>query len=473
MSSDRRRLRVAIVGSGNIGTDLMMQGRAEPGARAGRHGRDRPGVGRPPAGPGAADTSTTDAGARRRSSTGRRRSTWRSTRPRRTSHRRARPAARRARDPCVDLTPAALGPAVVPPSTWPSTLDAPEREPDHVRRPGDDPDRRRGQPASRGVPYAEIVSTVASRVRRAGHAAEHRRVHDSATARGLETIGGAGEGKAIIILNPAEPPIMMRNTVYARSRMPDRDAVAAAIRDAVAEVAGVRARLPAHDRPADRATTWRRSCVEVEGAGDYLPPYAGNLDIMTAAAVRVAELLRRERRDDGRPAGPARGLDAARRLARDRAPVHGRAGSDDRRGARRAGVLGDRGRPRRRPGGVVDQVRPAVPLRRRADLAAAAEIDERARIAVAILPGIGTKQDLEDAPRSRRDRGPDRDALHRGRHLASAHRAVARAGDGRARLPDDGPHDRRPEALRGRRPRSSSDAGGTGVLHRRLGRRDH
>ena len=112
----------------------------------------------------------------------------------------------------------------------------------------------------------------------------------------METIGGAKRGKAIIILNPAEPPMIMRDTIFcAIPEDADHDAIAKSIHEVVAEVQtyvpGYRLlNEPQFDEPA-----WFRwagggsTFIEVEGAGDYLPPYAGNLDIMTAAATKVGE----------------------------------------------------------------------------------------------------------------------------------------------------------------------------------------
>jgi len=138
------------------------------------------------------------------------------------------------------------------------------------------------------VAYAETVSTVASRSAGPG-TRQNIDEFTTATARALETIGGARAAKAIIILNPADPPIMMRNTIYARIAEPDEDAIGRVVTDAVADVAGY---VPGYHLAmapliADGVVTLM---VEVEGAGDHLPPYAGNLDIMTSAAVRVAEL---------------------------------------------------------------------------------------------------------------------------------------------------------------------------------------
>jgi acetaldehyde dehydrogenase len=120
------------------------------------------------------------------------------------------------------------------------------------------------------------------------------------TARALEEIGGAAHGKAIVILNPADPPILMRNTVFcALPEGTDHQAVLDSVQRMVADVAAYVPgyRLKNHpvieegpfDTPGGRVPHRVVVLLEVEGAGDYLPPYAGNLDIMTAAAVRVAE----------------------------------------------------------------------------------------------------------------------------------------------------------------------------------------
>jgi acetaldehyde dehydrogenase len=120
------------------------------------------------------------------------------------------------------------------------------------------------------------------------------------TARGLEVIGGAKQGKAIIILNPADPPILMRNTIYALLESEDVDRKA--IVDSVEEmVTAVQAYVPGYrlknepvfevrDTP-DGRRTLVALLLEVTGAGDFLPSYAGNLDIMTASARQVGELF--------------------------------------------------------------------------------------------------------------------------------------------------------------------------------------
>jgi acetaldehyde dehydrogenase len=151
------------------------------------------------------------------------------------------------------------------------------------------------------VPYAEIVASVASASAGPGTRANIDEFTKT-TARGVETIGGAKRGKAIIILNPAEPPMIMRDTIFcAIPGDADRDAIARSIHDVVAEVQtyvpGYRLlNEPQFDEPSMNSggqavvTTF----IEVEGAGDYLPPYAGNLDIMTAAATKVGEEIAKE-----------------------------------------------------------------------------------------------------------------------------------------------------------------------------------
>jgi acetaldehyde dehydrogenase (acetylating) len=145
------------------------------------------------------------------------------------------------------------------------------------------------------VIYAEIVATISSKSAGPGTRANIDEFTET-TARGIEKIGGAKKGKAIIILNPAEPPIIMRNTVYAlvAPEGMDKDAIRHSIMETVAYVQnyvpGYRLRSePLFD---DNKIT---VLLEVEGAGDYLPKYSGNLDIMTAAAVKVAEDLARHR----------------------------------------------------------------------------------------------------------------------------------------------------------------------------------
>jgi len=187
---------------------------------------------------------------------------------------------------CIDLTPAALGPAVVPDVNLDEHLDA---EDVNLVTCGAQATVPIVAALSRlgAVRYAEVVSTVASRSAGQGTRSNIDEF-TTATARSLETLGGASEGKAIIILNPAEPPIMMRNTVYAEIDGMSPELAVTAVHEAVDRVAAYVPgyRLTAEPLVADGLLT---AFIEVEGAGDYLPQYAGNLDIMTSAAVRVAE----------------------------------------------------------------------------------------------------------------------------------------------------------------------------------------
>ena len=194
----------------------------------------------------------------------------------------------------VDLTPAKLGPGVVPVVNLDSHWSAPDV---NMITCGGQATIPMVAAVTAVVPvaYAEIVATISSLSAGPGT----RQSIDSftrTTARGLEEIGGADHGKAIIVLNPADPPLMMANTIYAT--VPDdadEDAILRSIlamRDRVAEyVPGYRLRTePVFE--SGRVAIF----LEVEGAADYLPAYAGNLDIMTAAAVRVGEELVRARR---------------------------------------------------------------------------------------------------------------------------------------------------------------------------------
>ncbi|MGW6395190.1 acetaldehyde dehydrogenase (acetylating) [Streptomyces sp. NPDC055103] len=195
----------------------------------------------------------------------------------------------------VDLTPAAVGPAVVPPANLREHLDKPNV---NMITCGGQATIPMVYAVSRVVPvaYAEIVASVASVSAGPGTRANIDEFTRT-TSRGIETIGGAARGKAIIILNPAEPPVIMRDTVFcAIPEDADRDAIAVSVKEIAEQVAdyvpGYRLRAePQFDDPSPENGGMARVAIflEVEGAGDYLPPYAGNLDIMTAAATRVGE----------------------------------------------------------------------------------------------------------------------------------------------------------------------------------------
>lgn len=197
----------------------------------------------------------------------------------------------------VDLTPAAVGPYCVPVVNLAEHLDAPNV---NMLTCG-------GQAtipivaavsAVVEVDYAEIVATIASRSAGPGTRANIDEFTET-TARGLELVGGARRGKAIIVLNPADPPITMRDTVYCTVPSgADTDAITTSIH---AMAAHVREYVPGYRLVAEPQFDDPRSewggcgrvtvLLEIEGNGDYLPPFAGNLDIMTAAAVRVGQQL--------------------------------------------------------------------------------------------------------------------------------------------------------------------------------------
>ena len=191
----------------------------------------------------------------------------------------------------VDLTPAALGPAVVPPVNLDEHREAPDINLVTCGAQATVPVVAALSRRTR-VEYAEAVSTVASRSAGPG-TRQNIDEFTFATARSLESVGGAERGKAIIILNPANPPITMRNTVYVEAPDLEPDEAVGAVEEAVAEVARYVPgyRLAGDPLVADGVLT---ILLEVEGAGDYLPRFAGNLDIMTSAAVRVAELYAQE-----------------------------------------------------------------------------------------------------------------------------------------------------------------------------------
>jgi acetaldehyde dehydrogenase len=193
----------------------------------------------------------------------------------------------------IDLTPAKLGPGVVPVVNLEQHVDAPDVNLISCGGQATIPIVAAVSQVT-PVPYAEIVAAIASKSAGPGT----RQSIDEftrTTAKGLEEIGGAERGKAIIVLNPADPPILMRNTVYCTvSDEVDRDAIEASV---LAMVERVAAYVPGYRLRAEPIFDDGRVTVivEVEGAGDFLPLYAGNLDVMTAAAVRVGELIAGER----------------------------------------------------------------------------------------------------------------------------------------------------------------------------------
>lgn len=205
----------------------------------------------------------------------------------------------------VDLTPAAIGPATIPPVN--PAVDAAVRNINMVTCGGQAtiPIVAAVSQVAK-VHYAEIVASVSSRSAGPGTRANIDEFTRT-TARAIETVGGAAKGRAVIILNPAEPPMIMRDTIFTLSEMVDEDKV----RDSVlAMIARVQSYVPGYrlkqevqferfgsNRPLNipgygEFEGLKTSVfLEVEGAGDYLPNYSGNLDIMTAAAKAAGESL--------------------------------------------------------------------------------------------------------------------------------------------------------------------------------------
>ena len=206
----------------------------------------------------------------------------------------------------VDLTPAAIGPFVIPPVNLV----------EHINEPNINMVTCGGQATipmvhavSRvvDVEYAEIVATVSSDSAGPG-TRQNIDEFTRTTSKAVEVLGGATRGKAIIVLNPADPPIMMRDTIFCSLPADaDHDKVEDSIRQMVESVQtyvpGYRLRTdPQFDEVPDGkgGTTGRVAVfVEVEGAGDFLPPYAGNLDIMTAAAAKVGDEVARHIASEG------------------------------------------------------------------------------------------------------------------------------------------------------------------------------
>lgn len=193
----------------------------------------------------------------------------------------------------IDLTPAAVGPRVVPVVNLNAHLEALNVNMVTCGGQATIPIVHSVARVTR-VGYAEIVSSLASLSAGVGTRANIDEFTE-VTGRALVEVGGAEEGKAIIILNPAVPPLLMRATVIcALDGGVDRSAVTDSIERVVADVAtyvpGYRLRVPPQFEQ-DRVSVF----LEVEGKGDYLPTYAGNLDIMTAAAVQVGEQIAQAR----------------------------------------------------------------------------------------------------------------------------------------------------------------------------------
>jgi acetaldehyde dehydrogenase len=209
----------------------------------------------------------------------------------------------------VDLTPAAIGPYVVPPVNLEQHLAEDATNVNMVTCGGQATIPMVAAIARvTPVPYAEIVASIASKSAGPGTRANIDEFTET-TSHAIEAVGGARRGKAIIILNPAEPPLIMRDTVFCLVGDADPKAIQDSVDTMVAEVAqyvpGYRLKQKVQFAPIDddepvhtllpdgssRPTTKVSVFLEVEGAAHYLPAYAGNLDIMTSAALRVGDRL--------------------------------------------------------------------------------------------------------------------------------------------------------------------------------------
>ena len=203
----------------------------------------------------------------------------------------------------IDLTPAAIGPYLVPPVNFDDSLN--HKNVNMVTCGGQATIPMVAAVARVAkVHYGEIVASIASKSAGPGTRANIDEFTET-TALAIEKVGGADKGKAIIVLNPAEPPMVMRDTVFTLSEQGDREAIRKSIKEMEAEVQkyvpgyALHQEVQFDDIPEDQPVFieglgWRHGLkttvlLQVRGAGHYLPEYAGNLDIMTSAALAVGE----------------------------------------------------------------------------------------------------------------------------------------------------------------------------------------
>jgi acetaldehyde dehydrogenase len=206
----------------------------------------------------------------------------------------------------IDLTPAAIGPYTIPPVNGELNLDAPNVNMVTCGGQATIPIVAAVNRVSK-VHYGEIVASISSKSAGPGTRANIDEFTET-TSQAIMDVGGATRGKAIIILNPAEPPLIMRDTVYCLCEDADREEIRKSIHDMVATVQSyvpgyrlkqavqfesIGGNQPLHIPEMDRSFTGLKVTVflEVEGAAHYLPAYAGNLDIMTSAALKTAEKI--------------------------------------------------------------------------------------------------------------------------------------------------------------------------------------
>ncbi|CAG9251425.1 MULTISPECIES: acetaldehyde dehydrogenase (acetylating) [Burkholderia cepacia complex] len=308
MATDNTRCKAAIIGSGNIGTDLMIKI-----MRRGRHLDVAAMVGIDPASDGLARAARLGVATTHEGVEGLARlpvfdeidfvfdATSAGAHVKNDAFLRAlKPGIR-----VIDLTPAAIGPYCVPVVNLDAHLDAPNV---NMVTCGGQATIPMVAAVSRvaKVHYAEIVASISSKSAGPGTRANIDEFTET-TSKAIEAVGGAGKGKAIIVLNPAEPPLMMRDTVYVLSEAADRAQIEASVGQMAAAVQAyvpgyrlkqsvqfdeIPAAAPLHIPGLGRFSGLKTSIfIEVEGAAHYLPAYAGNLDIMTSAALATAERM--------------------------------------------------------------------------------------------------------------------------------------------------------------------------------------
>ncbi|TDF64972.1 acetaldehyde dehydrogenase (acetylating) [Cupriavidus sp. L7L] len=302
------KLKAAIIGSGNIGTDLMIKI-----LRNSQHLEMAAMVGIDPASDGLARAARLGVATTHEGAEGLMRlpgfddidfvfdATSANAHVRNDAQLRARKPGLRV----IDLTPAAIGPYCVPVVNLDAHLDAANV---NMVTCGGQATIPMVAAVSRvaKVHYAEIVASISSKSAGPGTRANIDEFTET-TSKAIEAVGGAARGKAIIVLNPAEPPVMMRDTVYTLSELADCDRIAASIEEMVQAVRGY---VPGYrlkqtvqfdeippgaplNLPGLGCFSGLKTSVflEVEGAAHYLPAYAGNLDIMTSAALATAERM--------------------------------------------------------------------------------------------------------------------------------------------------------------------------------------
>ena len=299
------KVKVAIVGSGNIGTDLMIKI-----MRSARNLEMGVMVGIDPASDGLARAARMGVATCAEGMDGLvKMPEWEDIKvvfdaTSAYAHKKHSAAATAAGKQVIDLTPAAIGPYTVPPVNLDAHLDQPNVNMVTCGGQATIPMVYAVKRVAKALPYAEIVASVSSRSAGPGTRANIDEFTET-TARAIETVGGAARGKAVIILNPAEPPVIMRDTIFTFSQGAEPEEVEASVEAMVKEVQsyvpGYRLkqkvqfehigdnnplRIPGYGEFSGLKSS---IFLEVEGAAHYLPAYAGNLDIMTSAAMATAD----------------------------------------------------------------------------------------------------------------------------------------------------------------------------------------